>query len=1393
MFVTLGDIDPADNCGVASVTNNAPITFPVGETIVTYTVIDIHGNSTTATQLVTVTDDEAPSITAPATVTVNVDAGSCEAANVSLGTPDTDDNCGIESTENDAPDTFPVGETTVIWTVTDIHGNTSTAEQLVTVVDNQTPSITAPSAITTTVDEGSCEATGLSLGEPVTADNCEGELVIENNAPETFTVGTTTVIWTVTDVNGNTATAAQIVTISDNQAPTISAPADIETDADENACVASAVDLGVPETADNCEVESVENDAPATFPVGETTVTWTVTDVNGNVTTATQLVTVHASIYNHTEVTACDSYDWAYNGLTYTESGNYTVNGVTSCSFEVLDLTIITTTYNATDAEGCDSYIWDYNGETYDQSGQYTVAGQADCSWEVLNLTIKHSTTSYSTEDTCGTYFWNDVEYTESGIYTAILTNAEGCDSVAVLDLFLRPALSTDPAVVTQTLVSNECGARVYRYTASGPAYALAYTWVLPATFQGGAVTVDSGDVNSSHSILVRISSNAATDGSDLFTVTPYNVCSVGYTESYPMVINALTPPTAPSISPVVVNSTACGGRIMRFVASAPRSATLATAASTGYSWTLPAGAIGATCVLDSGDLSGPNARVIRVRFLSNAAASLDTVKVSYTSNCGISDPGSYNILLSAVNPPVAPVSITAVTEVSNACGERVVRYEAPALTSATATTPAATGYSWTLPTGAIGSTCQLLSGTLNGTNNQIIKVKYTSNAAASGDTVKVSYASDCGLSAPASVLVNLGVLNPPSAPTVTATTEVSNVCGGRVVRYEASAPSSGSASTSPSSGYSWTLPTGTIGSTCQLVYGSLNGTNNQIIKIRYYSNEASSLDTVKVSYTSGCGNSTPARSVVTLAALNPPAVSPTITVQNVVTSVCGERVVRYVASAPVSGTTNNSASQGYSWVLPAGAIGSTCILDSGSLSGANAQVIRIKYISNAAASGDTVKVAYTSDCGNSPVGRVTVNLIALNPPAAPSITATTLVSSICSGRTVLYEASALTSATATTVAATGYSWTLPTGAMGATCVLDSGSLSGRVIKVRYYSNSASSGDTVKVAYTSYCGYSEVARSVVVFGALNPPAAPTVSATNVITNVCGGRVVRYTASTSSSSLATGYSWTLPTGAIGSTCVLDSGSLTGSGARVIKIRYISNAAASLDTVKVSYTSDCGNSSPARSVVSLTAFNPPSAPGSVSIAIVKDSCGYRIYRYTAPALPTASTTNAAGTGWDWSFVGNLYATAVVDSGSLTSRVVRIRYSNNAGAAAGDSAKVRFNSDCGYSSWKAQKLSNISKSCPATIAKAAPTATKTSGDGMDAVIFPNPTGSTLKLQVKSAEINGLIHVRILDLQGREYSREVMMPSETLTLGSGLKAGSYAIELRQGKKTKVLHLTKL
>jgi hypothetical protein len=56
--------------------------------------------------------------------------------------------------------------------------------------------------------------------------------------------------------------------------------------------VAVNVNLGLPVTSDNCSVASVTNDAPASFPVGTTLVTWTATDRNGNSASCEQQVIV---------------------------------------------------------------------------------------------------------------------------------------------------------------------------------------------------------------------------------------------------------------------------------------------------------------------------------------------------------------------------------------------------------------------------------------------------------------------------------------------------------------------------------------------------------------------------------------------------------------------------------------------------------------------------------------------------------------------------------------------------------------------------------------------------------------------------------------------------------------------------------------------------------------------------------------------------------------------------------------------------------------------------------------------------------------------------------------------------------------------------------------------
>lgn len=413
----------ADNCTAAgnltmSYTDSIASGSCTSEILIyrTWTVMDNCLNETSEIQLITVTDTTPPVVICAPDVTTMADAGACEATNVDLGTTTATDNCILASLvgiRNDGlliSDPFPVGTTTITWTATDGCSNSSFCIQLVTVIDDQPPTIFCPANVEQDAGPNNCYLENVVIPDPTVDDNCvvasvtwemTGATVGTSPATgfnyvggETFNVGLTTVIYTVADSAGNTATCSFDVIIHDVTPPVIDANCVDATDtAAPDMCSKIPATLNDPIYHDTCwpnDSITVRWDmtgatsgsgfgfvTDSAFNVGVTYVTYYFTDPDGNeatcdfevtildvtppvITAGCTSVTEYADPDNcskiPTTLIAPDYYDtcWPKDSLdlTYTITGATTASGsgiVTGIAFNV---GVSFVTYTVTDPDG---------------------------------------------------------------------------------------------------------------------------------------------------------------------------------------------------------------------------------------------------------------------------------------------------------------------------------------------------------------------------------------------------------------------------------------------------------------------------------------------------------------------------------------------------------------------------------------------------------------------------------------------------------------------------------------------------------------------------------------------------------------------------------------------------------------------------------------------------------------------------------------------------------------------------------------------------------------------------------------------------------------------------------------------------------------------------------
>jgi len=253
----------------------------------TFTATDDAGNSTSASQTITVQDTTAPEFTfVPADYTVEC------SEEMPMDDATASDNCAVVSIEVES-ETTPGNATgnyviTRTFTATDDAGNSTSTSQTITVVDTTAPILNVPADYTVECSDE------MPMDDATASDNC-GEVTIEvtsetaaGDAAGNYVITRT---FTATDDAGNSTSASQTITVQDTTAPEFTfVPADYTVECSEEMPMDDAV------AADNCGEVTVEvsNETTPGNATGNYVITrtFTATDDAGNSTSTSQTITV---------------------------------------------------------------------------------------------------------------------------------------------------------------------------------------------------------------------------------------------------------------------------------------------------------------------------------------------------------------------------------------------------------------------------------------------------------------------------------------------------------------------------------------------------------------------------------------------------------------------------------------------------------------------------------------------------------------------------------------------------------------------------------------------------------------------------------------------------------------------------------------------------------------------------------------------------------------------------------------------------------------------------------------------------------------------------------------------------------------------------------------------
>lgn len=281
-----------DGCGFAALQPPVPgnnRTFTLGTETISYSAIDLSGNTFTRSFTVTVIDETPPTITGTLNDIQLFADNNCRAV-ANWNVPSAADNCGeVVFLATHTPNSvFDVGTTTVTYTATDDSGNSTERSFDVIVSDNIAPKFSSFPEDLVVSANANCEAQ-VNWDVPQVVDNCSNTIEsIATMAPgSTFPLDTTIVTYTAIDERGNETTESFNIVVVDDSAPVFTSfPSDISISAG-SSCGAEA-SWSTPQAVDNCRgsvTPILQEGTPisgSVFPIGTTTINYSAADERGN-------------------------------------------------------------------------------------------------------------------------------------------------------------------------------------------------------------------------------------------------------------------------------------------------------------------------------------------------------------------------------------------------------------------------------------------------------------------------------------------------------------------------------------------------------------------------------------------------------------------------------------------------------------------------------------------------------------------------------------------------------------------------------------------------------------------------------------------------------------------------------------------------------------------------------------------------------------------------------------------------------------------------------------------------------------------------------------------------------------------------------------------------------